>query len=170
MKQFAHRINIYSIRFISWCFATFLLLSYMKVVGVSFDLLVPMLMCKVNGSSLGQYLNYHDAADQACLEQFRIQSYLAANLTCMFIRAKFSWKASLGQALPSRKKPDISLSIMNSKAPLLYIYTCTCIIISKHYGLPDCILYVGRLNMQVTIHKWGNLIWSCCEVWGWCSW
>ena len=115
MKQFAHRINIYSIRFISWCFATFLLLSYGKVVGVSFDLLVPMLMCKVNGNSLGQYLNYHDAADQACLEQFRIQSYLAANLTCMLIRAKFSWKASLGQALPSRKKPDISLSIMMVK-------------------------------------------------------
>ena len=41
-------------------FATFLLLSYVKLFNVSFDLLVPTKLYNVNGSSLGLYL-YYDA-------------------------------------------------------------------------------------------------------------
>ena len=65
-------------------FATFLLLSYLKLLSVSFDLLVPTHVYNINGSSLGLYL-YYDATIEYFGEEHLPYGVLAVFVLLIFI-------------------------------------------------------------------------------------
>ena len=65
-------------------FATFLLLSYMKLLSVSVDLLTPTHVYNVNGSSLGLYL-YYDATIEYFGEEHLPYGVLAVFVSLVFI-------------------------------------------------------------------------------------
>ena len=65
-------------------FATFLLLSYMKLLNVSSDLLIPTHVYSVNGSSLGVYL-YYDATIEYFGEEHLPYGVLAVFVMLVFI-------------------------------------------------------------------------------------
>ena len=65
-------------------FATFLLLSYVKLLSVSFDLLVPTNVYNVNGSSLGLYL-YYDATIEYFGDEHLPYGVLAVFVMLVFI-------------------------------------------------------------------------------------
>ena len=65
-------------------FATFLLLSYVKLLSVSFDLLVPIQVNNVHGSSLGLYL-YYDATIEYFGEEHLPYAILAVIVLLVFI-------------------------------------------------------------------------------------
>ena len=65
-------------------FATFLLLSYMKLLNVSSDLLIPTHVYNVNGSSLGLYL-YYDATIEYFGEEHLPYGVLAVFVLLVFI-------------------------------------------------------------------------------------
>ena len=65
-------------------FATFLLLSYLKLLGVSSDLLIPTQVYHVNGNSLGLYL-YYDATIEYFGEEHLPYAVLAVTVMLVFI-------------------------------------------------------------------------------------
>ena len=65
-------------------FATFLLLSYLKILSVSYDLLIPTQVYNVNGSSLGLYL-YYDATVEYFGEEHLPYGVLAVFVLLVFI-------------------------------------------------------------------------------------
>ena len=65
-------------------FATFLFLSYMKLLSVSSDLLIPTQVYNVNGSSLGLYL-YYDATVEYFGEEHLPYGVLAVFVLLVFI-------------------------------------------------------------------------------------
>ena len=65
-------------------FATFLLLSYVKLLSISFDLLVPTHVYHVNGSSLGLYL-YYDATIEYFGDEHLPYGVLAVFVMLVFI-------------------------------------------------------------------------------------
>ena len=65
-------------------FATFLLLSYVKLLSVSFDLLVPTQVYNINGSLVGLYL-YYDATIEYFGEEHLPYALLAVFVLLVFI-------------------------------------------------------------------------------------
>ena len=65
-------------------FVTFLLLSYVKLLSVSFDLLVPTQVYNINGSSLELYL-YYDATIEYFGEEHLPYGVLAVFVMLIFI-------------------------------------------------------------------------------------
>ena len=65
-------------------FATFLLLSYMKLLSVSFDLLIPTHVYNINGSSLGVYL-YYDGTIEYFGEEHLPYGVLAVFVFLVFV-------------------------------------------------------------------------------------
>ena len=65
-------------------FATFFLLSYMKLLSVSFDLLIPTYVYNMNGSVVGIYL-YYDAS----IEYFGTKKHLPYAILALFVVLTF---------------------------------------------------------------------------------
>ena len=82
MKHFRIQLNVGTS--IVEAFATFLLLSYVKLFNVSFDLLVPTKLYNVNGSSLGLYL-YYDATIEYFGAEHLPYGVLAVFVSLVFI-------------------------------------------------------------------------------------
>ena len=82
MKHFRIQLNVGTS--IVEAFATFLLLSYVKLFNVSFDLLVPTKLYNVSGSSLGLYL-YYDATIEYFGEEHLPYGVLAVFVSLVFI-------------------------------------------------------------------------------------
>ena len=82
VKHFRSQLNVRTS--IVEAFATFLLLSYVKLLSVSSDLLVPTHVYNVNGSSLGLYL-YYDATIEYFGEEHLPYAVLAVFVLLVFI-------------------------------------------------------------------------------------